>query len=155
MDRNGSRSRWLTRRRLLGGVAVAVTSSSGGCLGGPTADSERTPTRETPATTGEATTTAGSADGETSATQARIVSVSVSDFIQYPLAGVHPHVHNRANVQYVVVGVEASSTTTEPRAIRERLGLTLDDVAMGVAIEQPIEWRGETVDVAFAVPKAP
>jgi hypothetical protein len=154
-------SRALTRRRLLGGVAVAVTGGSAGCLGGPTDEMDGTPTTETGRTrateTGRAAReeppTRQPSDGGASAAQPQIASVSVSDFIQYALAGVHPHVHNRANVQYVVVGVDPSSTAVKPRAVRERLGLSLDDTTMERATEQPFPWQRQMVDVAFAVPK--
>lgn len=153
MERTESHERTLTRRRLLGGVAVIAAGGSVGCLGGPD-DTGGTTTLEH-GTTATATDSDSDEDGDgnTSAPRPQVASVSVSDFIEYPLAGVHPHVHNRANIQYVVVSVEPSSTAAEPRAVRDRLGLTLDGVAMDLASEQPVEWRGETVDVAFAVPK--
>jgi hypothetical protein len=114
---------------------------------------ERTPTTETGRAAREETPTRQPSDGGASAAQPRIASVTVSDFIQYALAGVHPHVHNRANVQYVVVGVQASSTAVEPRAVRERLGLSLDGATMERATKQPFPWQRQMIDTAFAVPK--
>lgn len=157
--------RALTRRRLLGGVAVALTGGSVGCLGSPTDGTGESPTTETgsPSTTnadgtareGTPTTATrrGTTDGDTSTDQPQVASVSVSDFIEYALAGVHPHVHNRTNVQYVVVGVRAFSTAIEPRAVRARLGLSLDGSTRERATKQPFPWQRELIDVAFAVPK--
>lgn len=80
----------------------------------------------------------------------RVEALSVSDFVRYPLAGVHPHVHRRGDTQYVVVRAD---TSLPFRAVRDRLALELDGGAAALAERQPVPWEHETVDVAFAVPK--
>ena len=92
--------------------------------------------------------------GETagdSAGEGGIASLSVRDYVIYPLAGVHPHVHRRADTQYVIVRVRAE---TDERTLRRRLSLTLDGAEMSLAERQPVPWQNETGDVAFAVPKS-
>lgn len=87
---------------------------------------------------------------EVSGGTARVASLSVADYVLYPLSGTHPHVHRRARTQYVVVRLDASF----PReSIRKRVTLELDGDAMSFAERQPVPWRHDTVDLAFAVPK--
>lgn len=119
----------LSRRRLLASSAVTLGSLAG-CLSESDSSTPSSPTD----------------DGTL-----RIDSLSVADFVLYPLAGTHPHVHRRAGTQYVVVG---AATSLSPDAVRERLTLELDGEPASLASRQPVPWERETVDVAFAVPKA-
>lgn len=81
---------------------------------------------------------------------AHVESLSVADFILYPLSGTHPHVHRQAQTQYVVVRLD----TSFPReTIQKRLTLKLDGDVMPFAEHQPVPWEHDTVDLAFAVPK--
>lgn len=120
-----------------------------GCLSGSTPDESpagRTDeTSQQPSTTSTPTGT-NATDGETG-----IASLSVKDYVIYPLAGNHPHVHRRENTQYVIVRVQ---TTTEEQTLRNQLTLTLDSESMPLAEQQPVTWENETVDVAFAVSKS-
>lgn len=92
----------------------------------------------------------GEADGD-AAGDGGIASLSVRDYVIHPLAGVHPHVHRRADTQYVTVRVRAE---TDERTLRRRLSLTLDGAEMPLAERQPVPWQNKTGDVAFAVPKS-
>lgn len=77
-------------------------------------------------------------------------TVTVADFILYPLAGVHPHVHRRAGTQYVIV---RTNTSVSDETLRERLMLELDGEAVPLASRQPVPWSHDTLDVAFAASK--
>jgi len=91
-----------------------------------------------------------SASTDTDDATLRVDSLSVADFVRYPLAGNHPHVHRRAGTQYVVVG---AATSLSAGAVRERLTLELDGEPASLAPRQPVPWERETVDLAFIVPK--
>ncbi|MFB6133562.1 MAG: hypothetical protein ABEJ55_01060 [Halanaeroarchaeum sp.] len=79
-----------------------------------------------------------------------MAALTVTDYVLYALAGTHPHVHRRANTQYVIVRVEPSLSSA---TIRDRFTLELDGEPVPLADRQPFSWRSETIDVAFAVPK--
>lgn len=123
-----------SRRRLLGTLslgAVAGCLSDPGRSGSPTASSSPSP---------------DIADGTL-----RIDSLSVADFVLYPLAGVHPHVHRQSGTQYVIA---RAATSRSPDAVRDRLTLELDGEPASLAERQPVPWDRETVDLAFAVSKS-
>lgn len=77
-------------------------------------------------------------------------TLSVADFILYPLSGTHPHVHRRAGTQYVIVH---TNTSPSDGTLGERLTLELDGEAVPLASRQPVPWSHDTLDVAFAVSK--
>lgn len=87
---------------------------------------------------------------ETADSSLSVADLSVADFLRYPLAGTHPHVHRRANTQYVVVRAD---TSLDPRLLRAGLALELDGESVPLADRQPVPWRNDTVDVALAVSK--
>jgi hypothetical protein len=124
----------LSRRRLLGTLSLGTVA---GCLsdadgsGSPTASPSPSP---------------DTADGTL-----RIASLSVADFVLYAVAGAHPHVHRRADTQYVIV---RSDTSRSPDTVRDRLTLELDGKPASLAERQPVPWERETVDLAFAVSKS-
>lgn len=130
-----------TRRHLLKISSITALGLSG-CMSG---NSESSPD-SSPAPN----------DDEMTATQthserfARVASLSVSDFILYPLAGTHPHVHRRANTQYVTVRLDSSVSM---EILRNQLTLEVDSQSVPLAERQPSPWRRETSDVAFALPK--
>lgn len=137
----------LTRRHLLKMSLVSAVGLSG-CVseeGESPADSSSPSDGETTSSDDETTPGTTSPDGNTS-----VVELSVADFIRYALAGVHPHVHRRANRQYVVVRIETSMSMD---TLRERLTLELDGASVSLADRQPYSWQHQTIDLAFAVPK--
>jgi hypothetical protein len=83
-------------------------------------------------------------------TEITLASVTVQDYVSYPLAGVHPHVHRQAETQYVIVRVHTSTDDTQ---LSDRLTCRLDGESMPLADQQPVPWANETTDIAFAVPK--
>jgi len=138
------RSDPMSRRRLLASGAVALGALAG-CLSEPTTPGSPTDPPPTP-TSDERSPTGTSVDGDT----LRLDSLSVADFVLFPLAGVHPHVHRQAETQYVIV----RAATSLPRAtVRDRLTLELDGESAPLAEHQPVPWNRETVDLAFAVSK--
>jgi hypothetical protein len=127
----------LSRRRLLASSAVTLGVLAG-CAGSESSASS-SPSADEPAST-------DTGDGPL-----RVDSLSVADFVLYPLAGNHPYVHRQAGTQYVIVG---AATSLAADAVRERLTLDLDGESAPLASRQPVPWERETVDLAFAVPKA-
>jgi len=121
----------MQRRTLLASAASGLAAVAG-CITGATDDDGGTPTDGSPPTSGQ------------------VAALTVSDFVTYPLSGTHPHVHRRANTQYVIVRVD---TTRSADAVRNGLTLELDGETQPLADQQPVPWERETVDVAFAVPK--
>lgn len=79
-----------------------------------------------------------------------VASLSVSDFVRYPLAGVHPHVHRRANTQYVIVRFDSSLSI---ETLRDRVTLEVDERPSSLAERQPVPWQRDTTDLAFALRK--
>lgn len=136
------RSARVSRRSLLKTSTVAIVGLSGCVLG-----DEASPAASSSPCLEEGTMPTGSnaADGCTS-----VASLSASDFILYPLAGSHPHVHRRANTQYVVVRLDSSRSS---ETVRDRVTLELDGRSVSLAERQPVPWRNDTTDLAFAVPK--
>ncbi|WP_411964736.1 hypothetical protein [Haloferax sp. YSMS24] len=135
----------LTRRRTLT-VGCLTFVGLAGCLadGGDT-DANAGSTGTTNDSNSDEAQTDSTPPGEISP-----VELAVTDFVEYPLAGVHPHVHARRETQYVVVSVDSS---LDDEAVRERLGLQLDGQATALADRQPVPWESNTTDVAFAVSK--
>ncbi|WP_372910608.1 hypothetical protein [Salinigranum sp.] len=141
----------VARRRLLEGGTLLAAGVGTGCLGRTVGGNVDTGTamdgeRRTDSTRTEAEPTPAAGD------LPEVVGVTVTDFVQYPLSGTHPHVHNRADTRYVVVRVAQGQR--EPREIREDLTLTLGGPTAPRASRQPVPWQHESVDVAFAVSKA-
>ena len=128
------RSTRSSRRRLLA-TGVATLAGLAGCLSGPSDTSPDLSPSET----------------DTSSESVSVASLSVADFIVYPLAGDHPHVHRAADTQYVVVSID---TDRDAETVRKRLALELDGETVELASRQPAPWRTETVERAFAVSKA-
>lgn len=137
--RDSSRKAVFSRRRLLGWLSLAAVGTAG-CTESPSAGT--TPTTETDGTQED------SPEGDS----VTVADLSVGDFILYPLAGNHPHVHREPDTQYVVVRTE---TALSFDALRERLTLQLDGTTVPLAERQPVPWEQETVDLAFAVEKGP
>lgn len=129
-------------------LATSATALAFGGLGGCLSEPPATATgSSSPDPTGSPETKS-STDAAGGAIAVR--SLSVADFVLYPLSGTHPHVHRRSGVQYVVVRV---TTSLQAEAVSERLRLELDAEPMPLASRQPVPWAAETTDVAFAVPK--
>lgn len=135
----------LSRRCLLRASPIALIGLAG-CLSQPgSLDQSRNSSLLSP-TTGTTNTETSDDDEETS-----VASIDVADFVLYPLAGVHPHVHRQAHTQYVIVRL----TTSKSRdTLRDRLAVTLDEETVPLAERQPVPWKHDTVDLAFAVPKS-
>lgn len=135
-----------SRRRALHAAAVALTGFAG-CL----AENQDEPASPTPATSGpppsESPTPTESPSGSPTV---ELVALSVADFIVYPLAGTHPHVHRRAGIQYVVVRI---ATELDWSAVSDGLTLELDGEVAALAERQPVSWDNDDVEVAFAVSK--
>lgn len=134
-----------TRRRALTAGCFALTGLAGCLTGSVDVDSNASPT--------ETTNDSETDDEQTTATptdEISLVELAVADFVEYPLAGVHPHVHARRDTQYVVVGVDSS---LDDGAVRERVSLQLNDETASLAERQPVPWESNTTDVAFAVSK--
>ncbi len=146
----------VTRRRLLAGGALVATEVSAGCLGRSAGSDTETDTDGDEAATDTTASAPGTGTEREPTTDNQdlpeVAGVAVTDFIEYPLSGTHPHVHNRAATQYVVVRV-TPSTGRDDRAIREGLTLTVGGATASLATRQPVPWQRETVDVAFAVSK--
>lgn len=133
----------LSRRRILRASPIALVGLAG-CLSQSDSSDPSTNSSPRSPTTGTTNTERGS-DDETS-----VASIDVTDFALYPLAGVHPHVHRQPHTQYVTVRL----TTSKSRdTLRNRLALALDEKSLPLAERQPIPWKHDTVDLAFAVPK--
>lgn len=131
-----------TRRNLLKTSLVTALGLSG-CVSGNGVSS----TDSSPVPTDDETT---ATQTDTAERSARVASLSVSDFILYPLAGTHPHVHRRSNTQYVTVRLDSSLSM---KTLRNRLTLEVDSGSAPLADRQPVPWRRDTSDVAFALPK--
>lgn len=132
----------LARRHLLRTSLITALGLSG-CVsgnGGSSMDSSPSPTDDEPTTT----------QADTAERTTRVASVSVSDFILYPLAGTHPHVHRRANTQYVIVRLDSSVSV---EGLRNRLTLEVDSSSIPLADRQPVPWQHDASDVAFALSK--
>lgn len=128
----------VSRRRLLAGSVAAITGTAG-CSGSTKTEADGTTEPGTE-----------SADSPSSTgTDSRLVELSVAEFVLYPLSGTHPHVHRTAGHQYVVARLSAEVE----HASTEAVTLELDGDAVGLASRQPVSWRNDTVDVAFAVSK--
>lgn len=152
-----------TRRELLGSFGVLVASVAG-CLGsepteGDTASPGETPRNDstdltpadgTPDENPTPTTDRTSFETEIEDGSLGIDDLDVADYLLYPLSGTHPHVHRRENMQYVII---RATTSFSADTAQERLSLDLDGTAMLQSNRQPVPWSGETVEVAFAVPK--
>lgn len=137
----------LTRRRLLRASVVTAVGLSG-CLGEESAiptDTTSPSSHETASPSDETTTRTTAGDGSVA-----VETLTVAEYILYALAGTHPHVHRRANRQYVVVHLETSMSRDR---LSDRLTLELDGESVPQADRQPYSWQHETVDLAFAVPK--
>lgn len=131
-----------SRRRLIAASAAAIAGTAGCVAESPgTATDSVTPSERTPDTETYTPPTAGGVE---------LVDLSVSDFVLYPLAGVHPHVHRRAGTQYVVVRV---ATGSDWRAVSDALTLDVDGESVSLAERQPVSWEHDDVEVAFAVAK--
>lgn len=87
--------------------SVATLAGLAGCLSGPS----------------DTSTDSSPSETDTSSESVSVASLSVADFIVYPLAGTHPHVHRVADTQYVVVGIDADR---DAGTVRKRLALELD-----------------------------
>lgn len=136
-------SRTVPRRRLLETSAALVTFS--GCLSEtPESESGATCSPE-PSTDRTPTPERGSADGAV-----RVASLAVTDFLLYPLAGHHPHVHRKTGTQYIIA---RAATSYSRETVRERLTLELDGESVPLAERQPVPFEHDTVDLAFAVSK--
>lgn len=141
----------VSRRRALTAGCLALAGLAG-CLAG---DEDASQTESSPDTTEADDTRSDTAETSDGGTDTRagsdltITDVTVSDFFEYPLAGVHPHVHARPGVQYVVVAVDSS---LDDGAVRERVALRLDGERVPPADRQPVPWD-QTTDLAFAVSK--
>ncbi|AZH26279.1 hypothetical protein [Haloplanus aerogenes] len=131
----------VSRRRLLASSAVTVGSLAGCLSASPESEPTTSPSRSPDRTPTRTDTDDGTL---------RIDALSVADFVVYPLAGNHPHVHRRTGTQYVIVRV---ATSLDETAVRERLTLELDGESVPLAERQPVPWERETVDLAFAVSK--
>lgn len=116
-----------------------------GCLSQPGSSDPSTNSSSRSPTAGTTNTETSDDDEEPS-----VASVDVADFVLYPLAGTHPHIHRQAHIQYVIVRLSASKSRD---TLRHRLGLTLDEETVRLAERQPVPWEDDTVDFAFAVPK--
>lgn len=138
-----------SRRRLLA-TGAALAAGLAGCTTGPGEGSPPGTGSDTtsPGTGRSGTPTTTATPGEVDALSVR--RVRVADFIEYPLSGTHPHVHNRRGTSYVVVETE---TELDHGTVAARLDVILNGTAMPVAERQPVPWQSETVDVAYAVPK--
>jgi len=133
-----------SRRQLLAASAVAVAGAAG-CVSDEPEATAPTDTGGTPETvTSTPTATQTPADG------IGLVSLSVADFIRYPLSGTHPHVHRRAGKQYVVVRL---ATGMEWGPVSDGLTLDLDGEPAALAERQPVSWNHDDLEVAFAVSK--
>lgn len=134
----------ISRRRFVE-VSTGTILALAGC-------SSETPGSESP---NEASPTSPGGETKTSTTNSsdgtiRVESLSVVDFVLYPLAGTHPHVHSRATIQYVILRM----TSRFPReTVRDRLTLELDAEPVPLAERQPVPWEHDTTDLAFAVSK--
>ena len=134
-----------SRRRVVAALgSLSVLGATAGCV----ADDPESGSR-----TGSPTDDRGSATATTSPggdTPASVKTVSVADFVIYPLSGTHPHVHRRSGTQYVIVRLD---TSLSDRTVRDRLTLELDGEEVPLASRQPVPWETPAVDVALAVPK--
>lgn len=127
-----------TRRRYLT-LSTAVGVALAGC------SSERSGSDTSPPPSPEPVSSTARADGTLG-----VDSQSVADYVRYPLGGTHPHVHRRANTQYVIL---RTNTGVSDETVRNRLTLELGSEAVPLAERQPVPWEHETVDLAFAVSK--
>lgn len=132
-----------SRRRILKTGTAAIIGLTG-CLSKSSESQTRSPSSETSQSSEPESTTQGTEETTS------VDTVSVADFILYPLAGVHPHVHRRAGTQYVVV---RTNTSLSDETLRERLTLELDGEVAPLASRQPVPWSHDTLDVAFAASK--
>lgn len=145
-------SNWTRRRLLTGSVGLLV--GAGGCLSDPPA------TTEDP-TTADATTALQTSDTPrdtpsdtptgTPTDAVAVTRVTVANHVVYALSGAHPYVYRTPETQYVVVRL---STSLSARRVRSELTLELDGERVSFAGAQPVPWRNETVDLAFAVSKS-
>ena len=127
----------LSRRGLLETVGVTAVGLSG-------CGSRR---RESPSPADDGAATVGSTTSEGSV---GVASLSVLEFVLYPLAGVHPHVHRRANTQYVTVRLDSPFSV---ETLRDRITLEVDERPSSLAERQPVPWQRDTTDLAFALRK--
>lgn len=132
----------LSRRHLLRASLMTAVGLSG-CI----SRNGGSPTDSSPSITEDRTATPRTTTEDETAT---IASLAVSDFILYPLAGTHPHVHRRANTQYVVIRLNSSVSI---ETLQYRLTLELDSESVPPSEHQLVPWRHDTIDLAFAVPK--
>lgn len=151
MPRRGAR---ITRRRLLAGSVLAATGVGAGYSSrSPRSDvTAGTPADGSGEERTEPTDTETATAGESpSGDLPEVLGVAVTDFVQYPLSGTRSHVYGRADTQYVVVRVARAGR--DPQELRDGLTLTFGGPTAPLAARQPVPWRRETVDVAFAVSK--
>ncbi|WP_416840111.1 hypothetical protein [Haloferax sp. DFSO52] len=135
----------VTRREALTTGCLALVGLAG-CL----ADSVDGDTNASPTDSSPDDTETDDEQTDSTSIERSVTGLSVTDFIEYPLAGVHPHVHARPGVQYMVVEVDSP---LDDDAIRERVSLQLNDETVQLAERQPVSWESNTTDVAFAVSK--
>lgn len=131
-----------SRRRLITASVTAIAGTAGCVSETPgTATESATPPERSPDTLTPTSTPTESA---------KVVALSVEDFVLYPLSGTHPHVHRRAGIQYVVVRV---ATASDWGTVSEAVSLDLDGEATALAERQPLSWDHDDVELAFAIPK--
>lgn len=134
----------LSRRHVLRASSFALVGLAG-CLSQPESSDPSTNSSPRSPTTGTTNTETRDDDEEPN-----VASIDVADFVLYPLAGTHPHVHRQTRTQYVIVRL---TTSKSKNTLRDRLALTLDEETVPLAERQPVPWEHDTVDLAFAVPK--
>lgn len=135
-----------SRRRALHTAALALTGFAG-CL----AENQDEPASPTPTTSPSPASETPTATEPLSGTPTvEVAALSVADFVIYPLAGTHPHVHRRAGIQYVVVRI---ATEMDWGSVTDGLTLELDGESAALAERQPVSWDHDDVEVAFAVSK--
>jgi hypothetical protein len=135
----------MSRRSVLKASVIMATGLSGCASETAETDSSSSPTDDKQ-TSPNRTTTEGTPTGESPS----IVALSVSDYVLYPLAGAHPHVHRQPNTQYVIIRIDSPADSD---SLRHRLTLELDGKSVSLADRQPVPWQHDTTDIAFAVAK--
>lgn len=93
-------ARTLTRRRALALGAISIAGLTGCVSESPSSNASTSSPSDDPATSERDSPNSESSPSQSPSTgETRIDSVSVADFVLYPLAGVHPHVHRRDDTQ--------------------------------------------------------
>lgn len=144
-----------TRRRLVTTGSALVAGLSGCLSEGSSTPAPRTETDGETESGESPRSDSPTLDDQTTATatssQVTVASVSVGDYFLYPLAGVHPHVHNEVDTQFLSVGFQ---TSDDRRRLRDRVELGLDGESVPLARRRPVGGEAD-VTLAFAVPKGP